>query len=123
MAILGMILVGVVLAKSRHTHQRALAERQTAAVRAADELIAGWWTGPGVPIGESGTVGGDETMIWQTRLTPNDAMERLGARVVRVELCDAGARTDSAGGQREALVTVDLVLPVPSGKPDGRAQP
>ena len=115
-AILGTILVGVVLAKSRHTHQLALAERKMAAVRAADELIAGWWTGSGVPIGGSGMVEGYEALFWQTRVVPNEAVGKLGASVLRVELFESGASEAARGNADDTLVTVDLVLPAPSGK-------
>ncbi len=129
-AILGVILVGVVLAKSRHTHQVALAERQQMAVRAADALLAEWWKSvDGVPVGKWGVLEDEPSLVWETRVVPNAAIGRLGARVVRVELCDAqpqDARTGKNSGDgevREPLVTVDLVLPDPdraASEEDGR---
>ena len=125
-AILGTILVGVVLARSRHTHQLALAGRQRQVVRVADELIAGWWAGSGVPINASGKIPGHDSLFWKTRETSNRAINKLGARVVRVELREARESRSA-----DALVRVDLVLPKPfdktktpvkSAKATGRAQ-
>jgi hypothetical protein len=117
-AILGVILVGVVLAKSRHTHQVALAERKHAAVRAADALIAEWWKSvDGVPVGKAGAVESDASLVWETRVVRNPPLERLGARVVRVEVHEAEAgpsrsqEAPEAGEVPEPLVAVDLVLP------------
>lgn len=111
-AILGTVLVGVVLAKSRHARQIALTQRRFAAVRAADELIAGWWAGaPSVPIGQSGVIASDKSMAWQTLVVENEAIAQLGSRVVRVEIREAdpaGQRSDSAN---DVLLAVDLVLP------------
>ncbi len=110
-AILGTLLVGVVLSKSRHTHQLSLSRRKDTAVRAADRLMSGWWAGAdGVPVGESGRVESDPSLTWRTRIVPNDAVGDLGARVVRVEILDGGR-----GGDRpldaDPVLTVDLVLP------------
>ena len=120
-AILGTILVGVVVAKSRHTRQLSLTQRHNVAVRAADELITGWWTSPGgVPTDGSGVVQADASLVWQTRLVENDAMHRLGASVVRVEIHDA----NSAGPgppTKKPLVAVELVVPDPARQP--RPQP
>ena len=114
-AILGTILVVVVLSKSRHTRQLALTQRRNVAVRAADELIAGWWTRcEGVPVGERGAVEADASLAWETRVVPNDAIEKLGARVVRVELRESEPdRWAADDGTGDPLVAVDLVLPDP----------
>lgn len=133
-AILGTILVGVVMAQSRLLRQLGRAERERRAVRAADDLIAGWWNGGGVPTDATGAVPGGDRLTWETRSQPNPAIEALGARVVRVRVLEAGSTTnpdrarlqpadavgdsdsDSArdfapeGG--DALVVVDLVLPL-----------
>lgn len=108
--ILGTILVGVVVAKSRHMHQLALARRQQAAVRTADELITSWWASEsGVPIGRSGQIEGDETLTWETRLVANEPLAEIGVRVVRVEIHDADPAVRTTR-EDEPLVTVDLAL-------------
>ena len=89
-AILGTVLVGIVIAKARHTHQLARAHRLDLAVGAADDLIAGWWLSEaGVPVAADGPIEGQPLMNWQTVVAPNAAIEQLGARVVRVSIRDA----------------------------------
>lgn len=121
-AILGTVLVGVVIAKSRHTRQIARAQRTHAAVRAADDLIASWWlSAEGVPIGAHGVIEADHTLAWRTRLIDNAAVLRLGAQVVRVEVRDAAtspAAQESADMHAleadKPLVVVELLLPDPA---------
>jgi len=116
-ALLASVLVGIVVAKSRHTHQLAQALRKQEAVRAADELIASWWlTQDGVPVGNEGVVVGDERLHWRTQQLTGHELEKWGVRVVRVEFHDAAAQStaDLAG---ETLVTVDLVVPPRSHLP------
>jgi prepilin-type N-terminal cleavage/methylation domain-containing protein len=113
-AILGTILVGVVLSSARLTHQAALARRQAVAVRAADELITRWWTAKeGVPVGAEGAVESDPTLLWTVQLVENEPVARLGARVVRVTICEADPKTSAMAAAEEELVNVDLVMPVP----------
>lgn len=113
-AILGTVLVGVVLSKARHTRQIALTRQHAAVVDAADALITGWWTSPeGVPIGGSGTIDGEESLRWETRVVGNPAVEGMGARVVRVEIHPSAADAHRPGRRGEPLVAVDLVLPDP----------
>lgn len=122
-AILGTILVGALFAAARHTRQLAHAQRCRLAVRAADELIATWWSAPaGVPVNESGAVPDDAAFTWRTTLIKNDGVAQLGARVVRIEILDASlprrspdethahVMNESAG---PALITVEVVVPDP----------
>lgn len=112
-AILGTILVGIVMAKSRHTAQLASAERRMAAVTVADELIASWWLGEDIPVDQSGICERDESLAWQTRWVTNTPIEQLGARVIRVEMHDRRPARDSMD---KVLVTVDLVVPDPNAE-------
>jgi hypothetical protein len=123
-AILGTILVGVVMAKSGHTHQIALTARENLAVRATDDLISQWWSGAGgIPIGESGTLGPDESMTWKTSLVDNGPIAGLGARVVRVEIHDVRAKTLQPSAADTPLLAVDLVVPDPEREPKKPAAP
>jgi prepilin-type N-terminal cleavage/methylation domain-containing protein len=116
-AILGTILVGIVLAKSRHTRQYALSERKTAAVQAADRLISAWWMSPnGIPLEDSGLIEADESLTWQTYLVENHEIEQLGGRVVRVEIRET--RPNLLEPDEGPLVAVELVLPEPVGSAD-----
>ena len=111
-AILGVILVGVVLAKARHTHQLEQARQRCAAVDVADELITEWWTrAEGVPIGQSGIVEGNTSLTWRTAEIDNTSIEALGARVVRVTLRPTRPANETDESTDEPLVVVDLVLP------------
>ena len=114
-AILGTILVGMVLSKSSHTHQLALAQRQIIAVRVVDELIADWWTSSqGVPVGEYGLFGKDESLVWETRVVQNEVIEKLGAKVVRVEVRELNSAKSKPASEQELLFAVELVLPAPA---------
>lgn len=114
-AILGTVLVSTVIAKSLHTRQLALAQRQQLAVRAADELISKWWaSSTGIPIGEQGVMDGELKLRWETRVVANAAIRSWGARVVRVEFRSTEpALTAHEGRTDEPLVAVELVLPDP----------
>ena len=121
-AVLGTLLVGIVLAKARHTRQLARADRVHEAVLAADDLLATWWAdGPGIPSNSRGPTPTDDTLQWTTRPVEHDALERLGARVIRVSIHDSSDTTTT-----EALFHVDLVVPAtPEDRlsPPQRAQP
>lgn len=107
--ILGMVLVGVVVAKSRHTHQLSRAQQKQVAVRVADDLISKWWLDSHlVPIDAEGELATDPPLIWRTRIVDSYEIEQLAARVVRVELF-----LNIAGEpvvRDEPLVMVDLVM-------------
>jgi len=122
-AILGTLLVGIVLAKSRHTQQIALTQRQNDAVRAADELIASWWVAEqGFPIGQWGALADDPTMVWETEIVRNAEVDDMGARVLRLQLSEA--RVDLADDPADAvLVTVDLVIPLEQKRSDLESNP
>jgi prepilin-type N-terminal cleavage/methylation domain-containing protein len=110
--ILGTILVGVVLARSRHARQIHLAERKALAVRAADALLTAWWTDANaIPVGEEGRAGPEETFAWQLRAVHNADVERIGGQAVRLTL--RNAVTSPANPSDGPLATVDLVLPAP----------
>lgn len=117
-AILGSVLVGVVLAQSRHTRQLAEARLQHEAAHAADELIAQWWTGPeGVPdpgaSGEIQTPSG-RTLTWSTSREASPALEELGTFVLRVEFTEAETEHPASLPRSEPWrLAVDLVLPDP----------
>lgn len=115
LAILGTLLVGIVLARARHTDQLLRARVQARAVEAADEMIARWWASrEGVPIDASGELAGGDGLLWRTSIVDEDGIAELGARVVRVEVLQArgdGRRLTDDGG---ALFVVDLVVPDPA---------
>lgn len=109
-AILGVLLVGIVTAKSRHTHQWSLAQRKLQAVAAADALLAGWWQHQGsLPRTAEGEAGAAEDGLrWRTQELADREAAELGVTVVTLQVWDA--RDPEA---REPLVSVDLVLTAP----------
>jgi prepilin-type N-terminal cleavage/methylation domain-containing protein len=111
-AILGSILVGIMLATSRHSRQLALAERKKEAVRAADKLITRWRTQQdGVPINQEGRVKFNDSLRWRTRRVNNETIEKLSGRVVRLSLHMANPQETALDPKDYKLMTVDLVLP------------
>lgn len=113
-AILGTLLVGVVLAKSRHTRQAALAQNKMQAVVLTDELIAGWWDRPeGVPASDSGVLSEEDGLRWQTQVVNNPEIASLGARVVRVAVRENPRLISRNREDEEPVLIVDLVVPDP----------
>lgn len=118
LVILGTLLTGIVVAKSRHMRQIAQTRERLAAVRLADQLISRWWSTPDeMPINQRGATE-DPAWVWETRLESNPAVEAMGGRVLRVMVRPAEAGMLSGPEERE--IVVDLVLPGPE-KPS-RAQ-
>jgi len=117
LAILGTILVGIVLAQSRHAEQRVTAARKQVAVRAAERMLDTWWTDPaGVPHDGAGVVEGHPDLRWRIRLVAHDQIEALGGQVVRFTIRDTRIAAENESGwgddaQSATLVTVDLALP------------
>ena len=99
------------MAKSRHTRQKRLTQRQDLAVQVADTLITEWWSDPieGIPLNRSGDIAFEPTMHWSTQIVPNHDLEAIGTQVLRVAVYDS----DDVKGL-SPLVTVDLVLPNPN---------
>lgn len=119
-AILGVVLGGVMVAKARHSRQIAHARATMELVRAADDLLASWFIDPaGVPVGRSGTREGDPTVVWKTRVRDEEPIERIGARVVRVEVALQGQPGAVAVQGAAEPVVIDLVLP-PDERSGGR---
>ena len=110
-SILGVILVGIVMAKSRHTRQLATAQRQLLAAHLADELIARWWAdSANVPINQAGVFAADRDLQWRTALVRNEPIDALGAQVVRVEVFDANPAANGSARSKQQLFVVDLVV-------------
>jgi hypothetical protein len=97
LALLVAIMAALLLAKSHWL----------AANSAADELLSAWLQNPkAFPIQSGGAVPEHADMRWETSLVSNTGVERLGTRVVRLEILP----TDHAAAP---LCRVELVLPNP----------
>lgn len=114
LALLSTLLVAVLTTKARVTRQWADAQRRLDAAAAADRLLATWWQDvERFPRNSSGRVAGDGRMVWRTRQVRNDAVESLGASVVRLEVSDES---------RGVLAAVEVVLSNdPPARPAGPA--
>jgi len=123
-AILGTLLAGIVLAKSRHIDQRVRARVQMQAVDATDQMIARWWTDEerGVPIDASGALPGVEGVAWRTGVIDNAPIGELGARVVRVSVFDTADRPGVQRDVDEPMFVVDLVVRDPAVEARERAE-
>lgn len=105
-AILGIIVVGLTLARSSHARQIAASRNLADGVHLVDDLIASWWTGrTGVPINSCGVIGPNGEWNWKTYVVSNPNLDDIGARVVRVEVHH---QSNPANVQP---IIVDLVLP------------
>ncbi len=112
-AILGTLLVVIVLAKSRHTRQLGQARQVAAAAAAADELIAGWWVrGPQIPINDSGRIEGHEHLIWRTHVAGGNALAKLDAEIIRVEIRKDFPGSGPQDSAESLLFNIDLVMPI-----------
>jgi hypothetical protein len=121
LAILATLLATVLVARARHVEQLATAQRKLAAVRAADALLAEWFTADvdKFPRDSSGKFAGDGALAWHTRVVPNASLadDAYEAEVVRVDVLDdrAVSREDAA-----PLASVEVVLPRPKPGEAGR---
>ena len=120
LVIMGTILTGLVMAKSHHTRQLAIAREQQAATHVLDSLLSQWWSSPqGVPINQRGSIEKDGRWTWESRTVPNSAIQETGARVVRVELRPAAGEAERAPENSQLTVAVELVLPEATGGKTG----
>lgn len=116
-AILGTVLVGIVMAKSRHTRQMALTQRYTDIVHATDDMVSRWWLNErSVPAPASGHVGEDTSITWQTRLVASPKLRRLDAEVVRLEVFDTIPAPGQSLAADEPVVVLEFVVPFDSDR-------
>jgi prepilin-type N-terminal cleavage/methylation domain-containing protein len=111
-AILGIILVSLTLARSSHQRQISAANCLSEGTRLVDDMISSWWSSPqGVPVESAGILGLRGEWSWTTHPLDNPAIDNIGARVVRVEAVHAMDPSQSA-----KPIIIDLVLPNASQK-------
>lgn len=101
LVVLGTLMTGAMLAKSRYARQTALAERKLEAIRSVDDLLQGWWgEHPDVPQAGHGTLAGG-AMTWQTRTQAIDKYRKI----TRLDVFDSPRRSGD-----EPLVSVELLM-------------
>ncbi|QDV40312.1 hypothetical protein Enr13x_01180 [Stieleria neptunia] len=105
LALMGSVLVGSMLAFSRHRKQLSMAEKRLEATRVADRLVHELSAQQGgLPIGTRGAVAGKRDWVWQTSLIGSTSLATVEMQVVRFEIMEIDAASTS-------LVSVDLVKP------------
>lgn len=113
LALVGSLLVAVLVARGRAAAQWKRAERRAAAVRVADRLLCHWWRDvAALPAPATGDVEDAPGFTWRTTVIPREAVERLGARVVRLEVSETTSPTDAS-----PLCQVEIVLPEQRDEP------
>jgi hypothetical protein len=89
LALMATLLVAILLAKGRYTHQTAIAARRIRAVAAADALMTQWHQDIAkLPRSSTGIFPGDDGFSWRTRVVPNAAIREFEAEVIRLEILD-----------------------------------
>jgi len=111
LALLGLLLVAILLAKARYTRQWARANLRGQAVAAADALL-GQWRQAAFPMkDESGYVDGTD-FAWRRNMVSDKSAAVMGLQVVRLEVFD-----DRPMQREPVSVTVDFVMPIQGQKP------
>lgn len=122
LVLIGVVLTGLLKARADLKRQSYRAQRKAIAIEIADHLLNTWWANlEEFPIGQHGQVTLDQIaptdpwpweahkageMSWRTTQRLDDVAERLGARIVRLEIID-----DRPMETGKVLVSVELLLP------------
>ncbi|WP_197454883.1 hypothetical protein [Stieleria varia] len=110
LVLMGSVLVGSLLALSRHRRQMALAEDRIVAAMAADELLLQLTSQrDGIPLDGRGVIGGQPGWIWETRVVGLAQPLGVPVRVVRLTIFS------TEGISLRNLVSVDVVKSVQDG--------
>lgn len=112
LALLATLLVALLLARGRYTHQAALADRRLVAVAAADQLLTSWHQDPSTLV--RGGVGTIDGLGWRTQLVNNPGVNALDAQVVRLEILD---------NRQKILTSVEFVTETGSARTVNLQQP
>jgi len=109
LALLAALLGGLLVVKVRTARQWLAANRQLAAVAAADALLERWWDAPrDIPRVGEGRVDGGDNLFWRTRIVERPEAGALGAQVVRLVIVADPTRLDAP-----ELARVEILLPAP----------
>ncbi len=120
LALLSTLLVGTLMAHSRHAEQIRRSRRTLDALRRVDELLYRWMATDGlIPRTATGSLpgegeSGEDEWIWRTRLLSRDHCQSLKVDVVRLEVFP---RREAAA--RQPVVALDLAVPAAQRPPAG----
>jgi prepilin-type N-terminal cleavage/methylation domain-containing protein len=105
LALMGILLAGMLNAKSRFTRQHQHAQRVLIAVDALDRLLIKHWSELGaIEADERGEFEGRPDMFWKAGVVNNDTAGEWHCRVVRIKVFDTKPDTYT-----EPLVSVELM--------------
>ncbi|QEG02838.1 hypothetical protein Mal15_69590 [Stieleria maiorica] len=106
LALMGSLLVGSILAFSRHRKQLSMADKQLEAARVADRLVHELTAQQGgLPIAARGAVVGNSGWVWQTSPLGSTSLATVPMQVVRFQMMEID------GNSTTPLIAVDLVKP------------
>lgn len=104
--ILGILLVGILMAKSRYSRQWQLAQRTLTAVSCADRMLIEWWSAPAqIRYPAEGGFNDNPSLSWRCYEQANPTLSPWAATVVRLDILDAFSN------EQRVMVSVDVVVP------------
>ena len=107
LTLMGTVLVGSILAFSRHRRQLAIAESRVEATQLADRLLTRLSAMPdGVPLRSQGRIPGYPGLFWKTSVVRLASPFETPIRIIRLEIRDAASR------QVSPLVSVEIAKPI-----------
>lgn len=117
LVMLGSLLTVVTIARSRANQQYARAQQRLAASRAADSLLAEWFSSPAptVPLNAHGTLPQAPHLRWRTTSRSNAGATAMRALITRLEVFDPASRSGAPVLSLELLVPA----PAPAAQPGG----
>jgi hypothetical protein len=94
LAVLGVLVASVMVARGRFARQWSEAQRKIEIAKAVDVMLAQWVGGEKemIPLDEGGEVEGVEGVRWRTSVRRDSGAEAVGAVVVRVEVMEGRRR-------------------------------
>ena len=108
LALLASVLAALLVAKGNLARQWEMSRRRCEATQAADALLMRWWQEPEL-FPQSGDGEAPGGWRWHLGAVSNPEAERLGGRVMRLELFES---VPPSTAHKSALASVDLVIPL-----------
>jgi len=124
LSLLAMVTTISFVGFERHATQIQRGQEKLVAVEVADQLLRGWYAQGQVPVNASGIVTHqNKRLLWQTRLSDDPSVARIGANKCRLTICKdinqqgsnskkIGHKIDQSNTESEefSLVTIELLV-------------
>ena len=111
----------VSIARGRFLRQWADADRRIIVAKAADQLLARWFSDsvPNIPFPASGSLEGLPGYDWQTTPVDDPASKQLGSITIRLQVFDHRPVNSSASRLTDPVLSLDVLVhkPEPVGRP------